>query len=253
VGGNLYLNGNARALSLQAVGGTAPGAAPENTPKLKYVGDKAAVERIKALPAARILKPGSTVAQINRVISDATGALRIKTNVYDTVAEASAATGVDIPADVQAMYSGKELHFILGNISSELNAEIAVWHEVTHAGLDRLYGSGSAEYNVALTTIALRNPEIQKEAAKWRGEFGADILQRAQEEGMTAEKAAQYVRMRAIDEALAVMSSQNVNIRGLDKFIAAVQKILRQVGLTKLADAMEGQTNAEALSLISKA
>ena len=198
-------------------------------------------------------RPGSTVAQVKSSIANAAGALRIKTNVYATVAEARAATGVDIPADALGMYSKNELHFIAENISSGLNAEIALWHEVTHAGLDRLYGFGSAQYNAALTTIALRNPEIQREAAKWRAEFGADILQRAQDRGVTAERADQYVRMRAIDEALSVMSSQNVTIRGLDKFIAAVQKILRQVGLTNLADAMEGKTNAEALALISKA
>ena len=254
VGGNLALYEGAQALSLQAVGGHSTGNTPENTPRLKYIGDKEAVERIKAETlSARVVTTGRTTAEVRAAIANAVKKLRIKINVYATVAEARAATGVDIPADALGMYSKNELHFIAENISSELNAEITLWHEVTHAGLDRLYGFGSAQYNAALTTIALRNPEIQREAAKWRAKFGADILQRAQDRGVTAERADQYVRMRAIDEALAVMSSQNVTIRGLDKFIAAVQKILRQVGLTKLADAMEGKTNAEALALISKA
>jgi hypothetical protein len=256
VGGNLHLYEGAQALSVQAVGGVAYGNTPENTPNLKYIGDKAAVERIKAQTlrgVAQFARRGSmSIADVQAAIAGA-GDLRIKTTVYATAAEASAATGVDVPADAQGMYFRNELHFITENISSTVDAEIVIWHEVTHAGLDRLYGMGSAQYNAALTTIALQNPNIQKEAAKWRAEFGADILQRALGQGLSAEKADQYVRIRAIDEALAVMSGQNVTIRGLDKFIAAVQKILRQVGLTKLANAMEGKTNAEALALINQA
>ena len=256
VGGYLYLREGAQALSLQAVGGDAIGATPKNAPNLRYIGNKAAVERIKAqtLPiVAQFSRQSSmSIVDVQAAIAGA-GNLRIKTTVYATAAEASAATGVDVPADAQGMYFRNELHFIAENISSTVDAEIVIWHEVTHAGLDRLYGMGSAQYNAALTTIALQNPNIRKEAAKWRAKFGADILQRALGQGLSAEKADQYVRIRAIDEALAVMSGQNVTIRGLDKFIAAVQKILRQVGLTKLANAMEGKTNAEALALINQA
>lgn len=197
--------------------------------------------------------PSMTTAEVQQAVAGATQNLLIKTNIYGTVAEAETATGAVIPADAQGMYYGNELHLIAENVTSAADAQVVLWHEILHAGLDRLYKSGSAAYDAALVTIAARNPRVREEAAKWTKSFGADLEADAIRLGRTPDRAARHVRMRAIDEALAIMSSENVTISGLDKFIAVVQNTLRQIGLTKLADAMEGKTNAEALALISKA
>jgi len=258
VGGALILyDESAQALSLQAVGGKVFGNTPKNTPNLKHIGDKDAVERIKAQTEKFLIgtAPGGSITtlEVEAAVISALDKLQIGTEIYGTVEEARAETGVDIPVGAKGMYAQGKIHLFAENITNAVDAQITVWHEILHAGLDRLYKSGSKKFNAALVTIAARNPRVREEAAKWTKSFGADLEADAIRLGRTPERAAQYVRMRAIDEALAIMSSENVTIRGLDKFIAVVQNIIRQIGLTKLADAMEGKTNAEALALISKA
>lgn len=196
---------------------------------------------------------GQTVSQVEDQMAKAIEKLTIPVVIHDNVEAARAATGVDIPGTARGMYHDGKVHLFAENLSSPLDAEFAFWHEVLHAGLSNLYGTGSREYEAALTKIAVLNRNIRQNAAMWRGKYGKEATKRALDYGMTEAQAKRYVTLQSFDEAIADLSGANAKISGLKQFLAAVQKFLRSIGLTNLADAMEGKTDAEALALIRAA
>lgn len=196
---------------------------------------------------------GMAPALIKTQLAQAIEKLTIQTVVHDGVEAARKATGVEIPDTARAMYHGEAVHLFADSLDTPLEAETAFWHEVLHAGLSRLYGTGSLEYERALTRIASLNRNIRQNAAMWRGKYGPEALERAKDYGMTETEAKRYVVLQSYDEALADLSGANAKISGLRPFLAAVQQFLRSIGLANLADAMEGKTDAEALAMIVKA
>ncbi|MDA8260217.1 MAG: PLxRFG domain-containing protein [Betaproteobacteria bacterium] len=192
-------------------------------------------------------------AAIRSALAPAIARTKIKVNVWNTADEAAAATGVAIPATARAMYHQDEIHLFAGSLDTQLDAEIAFWHEALHAGLNHLFGTASREYEQALTKLASQNRNIRMNAQMWRGLYGVEAMERAQSYGLSEELAKRYVILQSYDEALADLSGANATIAGIKPFLAAVQKFLRSIGLNTLADAMEGKTDAEALALIARA
>lgn len=186
---------------------------------------------------------------IRAAVASALSHLSIPATVHDSIEQARAITGVDIPDDARGMYYNGQIHLFAENLNP-LTAQETLWHEALHAGLSNLFGIGSREYEQALTRIAAQNPNIRKAAAEWRAKYGEDARARAKADGTNPDR---YVTLQSYDEALADLSGRNETISGLKQFLAAVQKFLRSVGLDKLADAMEGKTDAEALALVSRA
>lgn len=195
----------------------------------------------------------SMSAAVESALAPAIAKLKIPATVWGTVQEAREATGRDIPPDARGMFSRGEVHIFAENNADALTAEQSFWHEIFHAGINRLYGIGSRGYKQALTTLALKNRNIREAAKEWRTRYGKDALQRAKDYGMDDAEAARYVQLQGYDEALANLSGANAKISGLKQFLAAAQKFLRSIGLERLADAMEGKSDAEALSLIAQA
>ena len=196
---------------------------------------------------------GMAPALIKTQLARAIEKLTIPTVVHADVEAARQATGVAIPDTARAMYHADQVHLFASSLDTALEAESAFWHEVEHAGLAHLYGTGSLEYERALTKIASLNRNIRQNAAMWRGKYGQEAVQRAKDYGMTEAEAKRYVVLQSYDEALADLSGANAKISGLKPFLTAVQRFLRAIGLTNLADAMESATDAEALALITKA
>ncbi len=213
-----------------------------------------------------------TPAEIRTALAQPLARLTIPYAIHASNADAKKATGASLPAGVKGLYAKGKLHLVLDGIASPLEAEAVYWHEVSHAGIDALYGTGSQKYENALRGLSLQNPNIRQAAKVWLDRHGKQDVQSRIDasieagiaSGMseTAAKAraekrrpdvVKRVNIQAIDEALAELSGRNAEIKGLPRFIAAVQEFMRSIGLNRLADYMESLTDAQALTMILNA
>jgi hypothetical protein len=145
------------------------------------------------------------------------------------------------PADARGAYHNGKVYLVADNIHSVQDAQFVLFHEVLgHAGLRGMFGDDMTKQMIDLE---LKNKSIRDAAAKWRDD-NADIR------GNRSD--AQW-RSDSIEETLADLAGQGKSINGIDKLLAAVQAGLRKIGLDKVADWMENATNAEALTMLSKA
>ncbi len=194
---------------------------------------------------------GLSSAEIRTVLAQALAALKVPYALHATLEAARAATGFsDIPNGVKGAYFKGKLHLIAENIAGPLMAEEVFWHEVNHAGLDAMYGSGSKAYENALRGLALQNANIRAAAKVWMERYGKEDYEGRVAAGVNPERAMLRTKLQAVDEALAELAGRNATIKGLPRFIAQVQKFMRAIGLTRLANALEGMTDAQALSMI---
>lgn len=192
------------------------------------------------------------VTEIKTVLADALAALTIPYAIHPTVEAARIATGyAGIPRGVKGAYFKGKLHLVADSIAGPLQAEEVFWHEVNHAGLDAMYGMGSKPYESAMRGIALQNQNIRQAAKAWFDKYGAEDMQARIDSGATPEYARKRTQLQAIDEALAELSGrQGAKINGLHQWIAAVQRFMRSIGLNRLANAIEGMTDSQALAMI---
>ncbi len=198
-------------------------------------------------------EPTSKASEYRQHLSAALAKLAIPYAIHESVAEASASTGYPIPSNVNGAYFKGKLHLIASNLASPVAAEEVFWHEVNHAGIDAIYGDGSKQYENALRALAMQNANIREAAKAWMDKYGRDDYLARIQTGSTPERAMLRTKLQAVDEALAEMAGRNVQINGMARFIAAAQKFMRAIGLNKLADSLEGKSNAQALSLIATA
>lgn len=183
-------------------------------------------------------------------LSDTLPKLTVPYTIHATAQAARNATGVEIPQGAKGMHYKDEIHLFADSIHSDLEAQEVLWHEAQHAGLDRVYGKGSKDYEAALRDIALKNNNIREASKAWMDQHGeADYAARIAN-GMKPEQAMLRTKLQAVDEALAEMSGANIKINGAAKFVAKVIEVMRSVGLDKLADKLETLTDAQALSMI---
>ena len=196
---------------------------------------------------------GISVSAVREALAPAIASISVPVTIHESLAAARQATGLNIPVDAKGFHVGGSIHLIADSIADPLNAEFTFWHETFHAGLAKLHGTKGMSYRQALLGIARQNQNVRVEAGKWRSNYGKDAHQRALAYGMTEEEAARYVRLQAIEEALANLSGNNVEISGVAQFLAAVQRVLRAIGLNRMADWIEGRSDAAALVEILRA
>lgn len=186
-------------------------------------------------------------------LSEALDSLTIPYRLHDTVEDAARSANLDLPPDVKGMYWRGTLHLIGENLQDGRDAELTMWHEANHAGLDVLYGDGSQKMEKALRIVQAQNANVRERAKKWMVDFGEDWHDNLIKAGMKPERAMVRTKIQAVNEALSQLAGENAKINGLARFVATLQEILRSLGLKRLANWLEGQSNAEALSLILKA
>jgi hypothetical protein len=196
------------------------------------------------------------VSEIRKAIAPALDSLKVPFELHSSIGEAQDSSGLKgIPAGVKGMYFGGKLHLIAEGIKSPLEAEETLWHEVNHAGIDQMYGSSknTKDYYNAMRGLAMQNANIREAAKEWLKNFGADDTKARIAAGMTRDAAELRTKLQAIEEALSELAGRNAKINGAARFIAAVQKFMRAVGLNRLADSLEKLTDAQALSMIYRA
>ena len=193
-------------------------------------------------------KGGMTRAAVVSALSDAISKTTTKINVHETVADAQKILPT-LPKDATAWFAPEtgEVHLIAERMSDALMAEGQLFHELFHSGVSRTGFQGVYQ---AMNQVHLSNANIRTAAKQWLSRFGQEATQGYLARGMNENEAARQVRSLAIEEALAELSADNIEIKGINKVIAALQKALRAMGLNQLANWMEGKTNAEALQLI---
>lgn len=111
-------------------------------------------------------------------------------------------------------YNGK-VYLVAHNLSSPEEVQFTLVHEaVGHYGLRSVLGDA---YEATLTALADANEGLAEEAARLQEKHGLD-------------------RLLAIEEALADRAGRSVPVTGWERFMAAVVRGLRAIGLGKLAD-----------------
>jgi N12 class adenine-specific DNA methylase len=137
------------------------------------------------------------------------------------------------PADTRGAYAQGRVWLVADNLHTPDEAQFVLAHEVLgHRGL-RAVLDGQALRN-ELNRLRLINPELAKAARAQVAKYGYDMT-------------------LATEEALADMAGEGRTINGWQKFVALVQKALRNIGFDRAADWIEGRTAAETMSLLRRA
>lgn len=160
-----------------------------------------------------------------------------KVNYVDVTSELPFAA----PRNVRGAYYRGQVYLVGANIKSESEAQIVLFHEALgHAGLRGLFGN---QINSALHDVAARNQALAKAAKLWRQQNNDIRGKRSDSEWFAA----------SVEEALAQMSESGKKIKGIQRFLAKLQELLRGMGLHAVANWMENASNAEVMSLLSNA
>lgn len=200
--------------------------------------------------------PHLSVAETRAALQEAIDSVSVPVLIFDTVKDLRKEFGIAAPDDIKGVASGNRIGIVAAQTRDALDAQKTFWHEAFHVGLGRVIPRASQEYEIELERIADNNPNVLREAAEWRRLFGRNQTDMLGVRGWPANDIPRMVRLISFEEALAQLSSENATINGIERFIAALQKIIRAMGLNELANFanwMEGKTNAEALSLIKRA
>lgn len=139
------------------------------------------------------------------------------------------------PADAEGMYQNGKAYLVADNLSPE-RVKSVIAHEQFHHAVATL-----PEVSTGLQRMFAQNQNVRAEAAKWM---------RANERGDPSPK--QY-RLNSINEAIAKIAESGKEPTGLQEFMAAIQSGLRKIGLERVADWMEGKSNAELMRYIGDA
>jgi hypothetical protein len=185
-------------------------------------------------------------------LDEAISKVSVPVEIYGDVSEAQQDMGVKIPNDAAGLMHKGRIGLIAPMIDGKFKAQSTFWHEAFHAGLHRKYGRFSEAYDKALTQVAMANADVRERAKLWREKFSDDFVKSLREVGVAEDRIPSLIRMASWEEAIADISGENNGkpIRFADQLVAALQKLLRAMGLTELANWMESKTNAAALTLI---
>lgn len=232
-----------------------------NTAIDKLVREIKTLETDKSVAMYSLGEPGPSLpaADIRAHIAGITDKLAIPVTVYDNVA-AALADGVTVPDDARGFAAKGRIGLITENIKTRLEAETTLWHEVQHVGIRAIAkrakdaNAAFANYNAALTRVAMANPEVRRRAKAWRDKYGAEKTEQFRAAGIEDALEAR-VRLSSFDEAVADLAGERRGkpIARLNELIAALQRLVRALGFNELAAWMEEHTDAEVLSLIRSA
>lgn len=154
------------------------------------------------------------------------------------------------PSDARGAFWGGKVYLVADNLGTDELVRETVAHEMMgHYGLHGFFGS---KLNAALLNIHLSNPRVRALASEWVSKNG-DLIKEWQAEYGTKMDVKEFVRMRSIEEAMSEIAQTGQTIKGIQRFMATLQKLLRAIGLHNLADMLEAKTDAEAMSMLKKA
>ncbi|WP_374288874.1 hypothetical protein [Pseudomonas fluvialis] len=163
------------------------------------------------------------------------------------VVQSAADLPFDAPADAKGVHLRGVVYLVADNITSAQDAREVIAHEmIGHFGLTGFFGR---ELVGVLGEIHRNNPRVRMLAGRWRGENADLIAQWKGEYGMTDAQ----VQTRSTEEALATMAERGERLKGWKRLAAVLQTLLRKMGATRWANALEARTDAEALLALKKA
>ncbi|WP_130466441.1 PLxRFG domain-containing protein [Corticibacter populi] len=191
--------------------------------------------------------------QIEQAVQRIGRHLSVPVEVVATVADAREKYGKPgIPANIRGIaVGGKDVTLIAENLHSLAEAEFVLWHELLHIGLSRKVPKYGAAYSNMMHKLAQRNANLAQVAKEWREAFGAEMVQDLTDRGFGRVQALQRMHQLSVEEALADLAGANPNVGWIKQFLAELQRFIRNMGFSNLADWMEGATNAQALQVIA--
>lgn len=143
-------------------------------------------------------------------------------------------TSANAESEVEGIYdpATKSVWLVADHLRTALRAEQVLFHELFgHFGLKGLFGN---RMDAALRDLVARNANLRKRAATMRKEFG-------------------YGEALANEEAVVELAERGERMEGFHRFVTAIEKVLRDLGFTRLADWIEGLTDAEAMTVLAEA
>ena len=191
----------------------------------------------------------SNVSSAEVVAWLATPISQTSTPVNVLTSEEALLVNKDLPSNAAAWFdqSTGKVNIVSDRVQSKEHAEFLFFHEIFHSGVNH---AQFQEIHAAMNQVALQNKNVRAAAADWMAAYGTSTVEGYLKAGLDENEAARQTRAMSIEEALADLSGDNVEIKGINKVIAAIQSGLRKLGFNSLANWMEGKTNAEALELI---
>jgi hypothetical protein len=201
-----------------------------------------------------MFRRGTGEGMLETAVRQALGPAIEKTRVPIRVVQSVKDLPFDAPADAKGAYYQGRIWAVADNISSAHDAESTILrHEITHAGIDALYGSRDARAT-ALKDLQSKNPNLHRAADGWYGRYGEETAAEYVKRGASQAEAERMARLDAIEEGLAHGAQDLGNtLNGWKAFVATIQKSLRALGLHELANHLEKASNAEVLSFLDMA
>ena len=188
---------------------------------------------------------GSTIAEVEQTLGQLTDGM--KNAPLGQVVQSASDLPFDAPADAKGAYWRGNIYLVADNIGSEQDARDVIAHEmIGHYGLRGFFGRDLAD---VLDQIHASNPQVRIAAGQWVRDNQALISEWQSKYGTTDEQ----VKSRSIEEAMSGFAEKGRVLKGLNRLAAILQTLLRKMGASKWADALEAKTDAEALLALKKA
>lgn len=180
-----------------------------------------------------------SVQQVEDVYGQVTDGL--KNAPLGKVVQSTADLPFNAPADVKGVFWKGDIYLVSDNIAGAQDARDVIAHEmIGHYGLRGFFG---AALDAVLNRIHASNPRVQMLASQWKQDNVDLIAEWKSKYGMTDAQ----VKARSIEEALSGMAEKGEKLNGWNRLAATLQTLLRKMGATKWANALEAKTDAEAL------
>lgn len=193
--------------------------------------------------------------ELRAMVKAVADAVNVNITVVEDAAELQDRIGEPVNLDAAGVAYRDDIYLVRENIAGRAQAEQTIWHELFHVGIQRDIPEFAA-YDRALRELAIKNDALRAEARAWRKRNGDKWIADMEARGMTREDAEADLILISLEEALAERSGKEgefIALRGIRQVIAALQKLLRAIGLTETANRLESATGAEALELIVSA
>jgi len=134
---------------------------------------------------------------------------------------------------VRAAFHRGAIYLVADNLHDAADIEFVIAHEmVGHYGLRTILGDGRMDEEMARLRRA--NPVLASRAAQLATAYNIPVAE-------------------ATEEAMADLAASGAEISGFRRFTLILQHGLRRIGLHKVADWLEGKTQAETFELIGRA
>lgn len=156
-------------------------------------------------------------------------------------------------SDARGAYDGTRVWLVSDNLPTLADAERTLLkHEFTHAGVDILYGRDKGARERALKDLQSKNKKLREHASAWRVSYGEEMVDELVGDGMTKAQAQAEMLLTSMEEAVAYFAETAESLNGWKSFVATIQKGLRALGLTRLADLLEDATDATAIKAVAE-